>query len=56
MLKEIATQKTALIQYIKTHLDGKDKVNENDFNAKVYQELNAINDSFAYILEMLGAN
>ncbi|WP_239617323.1 hypothetical protein [Cohnella mopanensis] len=54
-LKEIATQKAALIQYIKTHLDGKDKVKENDFNTKVYLDLNEINRSFEYILEMMNA-
>ncbi|OAB40874.1 hypothetical protein [Paenibacillus antarcticus] len=55
-LKEIAAYKAKTVTSIKNHLDGKDKLTENDFSESVYQSLSEIESKFDAILESLSAD
>ncbi|OAB41756.1 hypothetical protein [Paenibacillus glacialis] len=55
-LREIASYKTKVVKTIKTHLDGKDKLTENDFTKSVSQSLSEIESKFDAILGSLNAS
>jgi len=55
-LKEIASYKAKVVTSIKNHLDGKDKLTEDDFTESVYKSLSEIESKFDAILESLSAD
>jgi len=55
-LKEIASYKAKVVKSIKTHLDGKDKLTENEFTESVSKSLSEIESKFDAVLESLSAD